>query len=44
MRVKDRYITGPHFPAWTAVGVTRLWPPEMVLEIKVTAVIPAKPG
>jgi enamine deaminase RidA (YjgF/YER057c/UK114 family) len=35
-KVKDRYVRAP-FPAWTAVGVTRLVPPNGVAEIKVIA-------
>lgn len=31
--VKNRYITAP-FPAWTAVGVTELYEPTAVTEIK----------
>ena len=41
MRVKNRYVKGPHFPAWTAIDVSGLWEPNMVLEIKVAAHIPA---
>jgi enamine deaminase RidA (YjgF/YER057c/UK114 family) len=33
--VKNRYITAP-FPAWTAVGVTDLYDPSAVTEIKLT--------
>ena len=33
--VKNRYITAP-FPAWTAVGVTELYEPTAVTEIKLT--------
>ena len=35
--VKAEYITG-NFPAWTAVGVTALAFPELMLEIKVITV------
>ena len=34
--VKNRYIKAP-FPAWTAVGVTELYEPTAVTEIKLTA-------
>ncbi len=34
--VKNQYITAP-FPAWTAVGVTELYEPTAIMEIKVTA-------
>lgn len=34
--VKNRYITAP-FPAWTAVGVTELYEPTALVEIKITA-------
>lgn len=37
--VKDRFVTGPVLPAWTAVGVSSLAPPGCVVEIKVTAVL-----
>lgn len=35
-RVKDRYVKAP-FPAWTAIGVSRLIPPNGLVEIKVVA-------
>lgn len=35
-RVKDRYVKAP-FPAWTAIGVSRLLPPNGLAEIKVVA-------
>jgi enamine deaminase RidA (YjgF/YER057c/UK114 family) len=34
--VKNRYVTAP-FPAWTAIGVSRLYEPTAVVEIKVVA-------
>lgn len=34
--VKDRYVKAP-FPAWTAIGVTRLFENEGITEIKVVA-------
>ncbi|WP_251359174.1 Rid family hydrolase [Kangiella sp. TOML190] len=39
-KVKKRFIPQNH-PAWTAVGVSGLVRPEMLLEIKVVAVIGA---
>ncbi|MEP3421556.1 MAG: Rid family hydrolase [Erythrobacter sp.] len=40
--VKSRYVTAP-FPAWTAIDVDRLFAPDGVVEIKVTArVTPAE--
>lgn len=39
--VKDRFVTGPVLPAWTAVGVSDLAPPGCVVEIKVTAIRPS---
>jgi enamine deaminase RidA (YjgF/YER057c/UK114 family) len=39
--VKSRYVKAP-FPAWTAIGVSRLIPPNGLVEIKVVARIPAK--
>ena len=38
-RVKDRYVRAP-YPAWTAVGVTRLWTESLFAEISVIARIP----
>lgn len=37
--VKDRYVKAP-FPAWTAIGVTRLFEETGITEIKVVAVAP----
>ena len=34
--VKNRYVKAP-FPAWTAIGVSRLIPPNGIAEIKVVA-------
>ncbi|WP_447750299.1 RidA family protein [Sphingopyxis fribergensis] len=39
--VKNRYVKAP-FPAWTAIGVSRLYEPTAVVEIKVVARKPAK--
>ncbi len=39
--VKNRYVKAP-FPAWTAIGVSRLYEPTAVVEIKVVAVKPPK--
>ena len=39
--VKKRYI-GPPYPAWTAIGVSRLIPGSGLTEIRVTAVCAAK--
>ncbi|WP_417609849.1 Rid family hydrolase [Parasphingorhabdus sp.] len=36
VQVKNRFITAP-FPAWTAVGVTELYEPTALVEIKITA-------
>ena len=38
MKVKDRYVTGPDFPAWTGVGTTALAVGTAIVEIKVVAV------
>jgi enamine deaminase RidA (YjgF/YER057c/UK114 family) len=40
-KVKDRYVRAP-FPSWTAVGVTRLVPPNGLAEIKVVARVKAR--
>lgn len=34
--VKNRYVKAP-FPAWTAIGITALYEPTALVEIKVTA-------
>lgn len=39
MEVKDVYLP-ENFPAWTAIGVDRLFLPEFLVEVKVVAVIP----
>lgn len=36
VEVKNRYIKAP-FPAWTALGVSSLYEPEALVEIKITA-------
>ena len=41
MAVKHRYVKQP-FPAWTAIGVSRLVPGNGLVEMKVTAKLPAK--
>jgi enamine deaminase RidA (YjgF/YER057c/UK114 family) len=40
--VKDEYVRGPVFPAWTGVGVTALALPGLLVEIKCTAVMPPR--
>ncbi|HEY0627062.1 MAG TPA: RidA family protein [Allosphingosinicella sp.] len=40
--VKSRYVKAP-FPAWTAIGVSRLVPDRGLVEIKVVARAPAAP-
>lgn len=39
--VKNKYVKAP-FPTWTAIGVSRLYEPTAVVEIKVVARRPAK--
>lgn len=39
MAVRDRYIQEP-WPAWTAIGVERLWGENGLVEIRVTAYLP----
>lgn len=39
--VKNRHVKAP-FPAWTAIGVTRLYEPTAVVEIKVVARVEKK--
>jgi enamine deaminase RidA (YjgF/YER057c/UK114 family) len=38
LRVAADFLDVP-YPAWTAVGVTELWPPEAVIEISCIAVL-----
>ena len=38
LKVAADYFDAP-YPAWTAVGVTELWPPEAVIEISCIAVL-----
>jgi len=38
LRVKDRFFPAPHYPAWTALGVT--WLAGFDFEIKVVARVP----
>lgn len=38
--VKNRYVKAP-FPAWTAIQVVRLIPPNGITEIKIVAKLPA---
>ena len=40
-RVKDRYVKAP-YPAWTAVGVSRLWNEALFAEISVVARLPKR--
>ena len=37
LRVAAEFLTPP-YPAWTPVGVTDLWPPEAVVEIRCVAI------
>lgn len=39
--VKNRYVKAP-VPAWTAIGVSRLYEPRAVVEIKVVARVPKR--
>lgn len=39
--VKNRYVKAP-FPAWTAIQVARLIPPNGITEIKIVAAVPKK--
>ncbi len=39
VEVKNRYIKAP-FPAWTAIGITSLYEPTGLVEIKITARVP----
>jgi enamine deaminase RidA (YjgF/YER057c/UK114 family) len=35
-----RRLAGPEYPAMAAVGVTRLWHPEALIELQATAALP----
>ncbi len=41
MGVKDRYVKEP-YPAWTAIGVSELAFPGALVEIRITAALPAR--
>jgi enamine deaminase RidA (YjgF/YER057c/UK114 family) len=41
LEVAAEFLDDP-YPAWTAVGVTELFPPDAVVEISCIAVLPAK--
>ncbi|MDP9250273.1 MAG: Rid family hydrolase [Chloroflexota bacterium] len=43
LRIAGEFIGAP-FPAWTAVGVTELWPPEALIEISCVALLPEATG
>lgn len=38
LRVAAEFLEEP-YPAWTPIGVTELWPPEAVVEIRCVAVV-----
>lgn len=40
IEVKDRYLDAPPYPAWTAIGVDRLFLDGALIEIRAVAVIP----
>lgn len=42
VRVREEFVTAPPYPAWTAIGVERLWTDELFLEIRVTAYVPTE--
>jgi enamine deaminase RidA (YjgF/YER057c/UK114 family) len=41
LRVAGEFLHSP-FPAWTAAGVTELWPPDALIEISCIAVLRAE--
>ena len=43
LRIAGEFLDAP-LPAWTAVGVTELWPPEALLEISCVAMVGARTG
>jgi enamine deaminase RidA (YjgF/YER057c/UK114 family) len=36
IKVKDEFITEP-YPAWSAIGVSELWFPELLVELRIIA-------
>lgn len=38
IEVKDRHMSAP-YPAWTAIGISELYSPRALVEVKVTAVM-----
>lgn len=44
LEVKDRYFDGPPYPAWTAIGVDRLFLDGALIEIRAVAVAPDDDG
>lgn len=36
IRIKDEFITEP-YPAWTAIGITELWTPGSIVELRAIA-------
>lgn len=43
LRVAAEFLERP-YPAWTPVGITELWPPEAVVEIRCVAVVADRGG
>lgn len=43
LRVAAEFLEPP-YPAWTPVGITELWPPEAVVEIRCVAVVADRGG
>lgn len=44
IEVKNRYLDGPPYPAWTAIGVDRLFLDGALIEIRAVAVLPESDG
>lgn len=44
IEVKDRYFDGPPYPAWTAIGVDRLFLDGALIEIRALAIVPDDDG
>ena len=43
IEVKDRHMSEP-YPAWTAIGISELFSPRALVEVKVTAVLEDEEG
>lgn len=42
VRVREEFVQSAPYPAWTAIGVDRLWTDNIFVEIRVVAYLPAE--